>query len=155
MSHSMERSPWEPDSRLPNQEIPLFHGTQMFTAVFTTAHYWSLCLTSWIHSTLSHANYLRPILLLSSNPCLGLLSNFPPWRFTAKMLFTFLTASMRATCPAHLILLIILGKQWNIWSSSTCKFKLHPPVSSPLLCPQHFFIAARSSLSLSWKSEIQ
>jgi hypothetical protein len=74
----------------------------------------------------------RSILMLSIHLCLGLPSGLFHSGFPTNNLYTFLFSPIRTTCPAHLILnliiLIILEEEYKLCSSSLCSF-LHLPIT--------------------------
>jgi hypothetical protein len=70
---------------------------------------------------------------------LGLPSGLLPSGLPTKILYVHLLSPMRATCPAHLILLdlitrIVFGDEYRSLSSSICSL-LHSPVTLSLLGP--------------------
>jgi hypothetical protein len=72
---------------------------------------------------------------------MGLPKGLVPSGFPTKTQCTALPSTIRATCPAHRILLdfttrTILGKEYRSLSSSLCNF-LHSPVTSSLLADRH------------------
>jgi len=99
-----------------------------------------------VHVSTSH--FLKDsILILSSHLSLGLPSGLFRSGFPTKTLYTPLFSPIRATCPAHLILLgfitrIIFGEEYKSLSSSLCSF-LYSPVTSPSSA-QIFFSAPYS-----------
>ena len=111
----------------------------MFITAFTSARHLPLSHSTSIQSKPPHHTFWRSILILSSHLRLVLPVGLFPSVFPTNNLFTPLHSPMRATCPAHLILLdlinrTVLDEHYRSLSSSLCSF-LHSPVTSSLLGP--------------------
>jgi len=143
-----------------SQEIPGIFGTRKFLTVLTSARHLSLSWANTIQSPQSLPTSWKSILILSSHLRLGLPSGLLSSGFLTRTLCTPLLSPIRATCPAHLILLdfitrTILGKEYRSLRTSLCNF-LHSPVTSSLLAPNTLLstlfsntLSLRSSLSVS------
>ena len=98
------------------KKFPAFHATPRFITALTSVRHLSLSWASPIQSTCPHPTSWRSILILSTHLRLGLSSGLLPSGFPTKTLYTPLSSHIRATCPAHLILLdfithTILGEE--------------------------------------------
>ena len=126
------------------KKFPAFHGTWRFITALTSVRHLSVSWASPIQSIYPHPTSWRSILILSIHLRLGLPSGLFPSGFPTKTLHTLLSSPIRATCPAHLILLdfitrTILGEEYKSFSSSICHL-FHSPVTLSLLGPKSLFV---------------
>jgi len=118
------------------KKFPSFHGTRKFVTALTSVRRLSLSWASPIQST-SHILEIHPTIIHPSTPRSSQWS--PSLRFPHQDPIHPLSSRIRATCPAHLILLdfitrTILGEEYRSFSSSLCNLP-HSPVTSSLLGP--------------------
>ena len=105
------------------KKFPSFHGTRRFITALTSVRHLSLSWASPIQSIYPHPTSWRSSLILSTHLRLDLPIGLFPSGFPTKTLYTTLSSPIRATCPAHLILLDfitrkILGEQYRSFESS-------------------------------------
>ena len=108
------------------KKFPAFNRTRRFITALTSVRQLSLSWVSPIQPIYPHPTSWRSILILSTHLRLGLLSGLYPSGFPTKTLYTPLSSPIRATCPAHLILLdfitlTILGEEYN---ATQCKLEM-------------------------------
>ena len=87
------------------KKFPAFHGTRMFITALTSVRHLSLSWATPIQSIYPHPTLWISILIVSTHLLLGLPSGLLPSGFPTKTLYTPLSSPIRATCPAHLIVL--------------------------------------------------
>ena len=92
------------------KKFPAYHGTRRFITALTSVRYLSLSWASPIQSIYPHPTSWRSILILSTHLHLGLPSGLLPHQDPIHPL----SSPIRATCPAHLILLDFITRTIKI-----------------------------------------
>jgi hypothetical protein len=108
------------------KNFPTFYGTRRFIIVFTRALHWSLSSARSVQSMSPQPIFLEIHLTVTLLPT----SRSSYWSFSSgfstKILYAFSFGPMHTTCPAHLILdliiLIMLGEDYELRNSSFCSY---------------------------------
>ena len=121
------------------KKFPAFDETRRFITALTSVLHLTLSLDIPMQSTDPYHTSCRSILILSTHLHQSFPSCLFPSGLSTKNLYETLSFPIRATCPAHLILLdfttdTILGEVYRSHSSSLY-ILLHSPVISSLLGP--------------------
>ena len=108
------------------KKFQAFYGTRKFITAFTNALHLFLSWAISIQSIPPHSTSWRSILILYSHLLLGLPSGLFPSGFPTKILYTPLFSPIRATIPAHLIILdfiirTILGERYRSFTVLNAK----------------------------------
>lgn len=145
LSVPMEQSSsWNANYLLASQGIPhicwnpkVHHRVHKSLPPFT--------ILSQINPFHASSNYLLKIhLILFSNLFLGLPSDHFPSRFPTKPLQASLLSSIRAICPAHLILLYVITE--TVYCEKQNYEVPHYVIVSILLVPNFFYIIFSASI---------
>jgi hypothetical protein len=109
-------------------EVNSCSATQETSSILwnSEVHYYGLYPEPDESSPYSLPVSLRSVFILFFHLCLGLPSGFFLSRFYTNTLYALVVLSVRATYPAPLILdliiLILFGEEYKLWSSSLCRF---------------------------------
>jgi len=144
----MDQSPfWEANQFQASQEISriLWSPKVHYRIHKCPARHLSLYWAKSMRSIPPHPTPWRSSLILSSHLRLGLPSGLFLSGFPTKILYTPLLSPIRATCPAHLILLdfitrIVLGEEYRSLSSSLCSFLHYLVPLRSKYSPQHLIL---------------